>query len=160
MNIYIYIYTLIAPQPLRTHISHAVPVVSILYRETHTICIVVIIIVIVIFIVIVIALVSFVTVHLNYLEQQHMSISMKLVKVIQTILSQPSLRQPSKLLIYQAVVCVPSQVCPGGGSVLAPSARGDLSQNNTFAKVLKVLSMLRRQATPTRAHLQLPEYRH
>ena len=27
----------------------------------------------------------------------------------------------------QAVVCVPSLVYPGGGSVLAPSARGDLS---------------------------------
>ena len=29
--------------------------------------------------------------------------------------------------IIQAVVCVPSLVSPGGGSVLAPSARGDLS---------------------------------
>ena len=29
--------------------------------------------------------------------------------------------------LFQAVVCVPSQVYPGGGSVLAPSARGDLS---------------------------------
>ena len=48
------------------------------------------------------------------------------------------------IYIYQAVVCVPSSVYPGGGSVLAPSARGDLYWNNTFAKVLKVLSMLRR----------------
>ena len=46
---------------------------------------------------------------------------------------------------------------PGGGSVLATSAWGDLSYDNTFAKVLKVLSMLRRQGTPMRAHLQLPD---
>ena len=49
-------------------------------------------------------------------------------------------------------------MCPGGGSVLAPSARGDLFENNTFAKVLKVLSMLRRQGTPMRAHKRPPDH--
>ena len=32
-----------------------------------------------------------------------------------------------RVSVIQAVVCVPSQVSPGGGAVLAPSARGDLS---------------------------------
>ena len=35
-------------------------------------------------------------------------------------------KEPASI-IDQAVVCVPSLVSPGGGSVLAPSARGDLS---------------------------------
>jgi len=39
----------------------------------------------------------------------------------------PFLRERGCETANQAVVCVPSYVCPGGGSVLAPSARGDLS---------------------------------
>ena len=37
-------------------------------------------------------------------------------------------RDPTPAIIAntQAVVCVPSLMSPGGGSVLAPSARGDL----------------------------------
>ena len=36
-----------------------------------------------------------------------------------------------------------------GIQAVAPSAQGDLSENKLFEKVLKVLSVLRRQGTPT-----------
>ena len=57
----------------------------------------------------------------------------------------------------QAVVCVLPSVCPGGGVSFSTLSTGRFVLNNTFAKVLKVLSMLRRQGTPMRAHLQLPD---
>ena len=46
---------------------------------------------------------------------------------------------------------------PGGGSVLTPSARGELSENSTPEKVLKVLKPLRRLGTPMWAHKRPPE---
>ena len=46
---------------------------------------------------------------------------------------------------------------PWRGSVSARLAWGDIVSFNMLSKVLKMLSILRRQGTPMRAHLQLPE---
>jgi hypothetical protein len=57
-----------------------------------------------------------------------------------------------------------SEVCPhrcalAGGSVLAPPARGHLSENNIPEQVLQVLEHLRRQGARTRARERPPERR-
>ena len=56
----------------------------------------------------------------------------------------------------QAVGSVPSQV-PWRRSVSARVAWDARVSCNMLSKVLKTLSVLRWQGTPTRAHLQLPE---
>ena len=76
----------------------------------------------------------------------------------QTLMTGARSAEPQKSARHVSGGCRCALVgVPWRGSVSARLAWGDIVSFNMLSKVLKMLSILRRQGTPMRAHLQPPE---